>query len=82
MKAKYLFLSGLMALATACSDDELYQNPSTSLSDETVVTSYENAKTVLMGAYKATEHFHYLTIGQIAQEVMGNDIKITNGNFG
>ncbi len=82
MKAKYLFLSGLMALATACSDDELYQEPSTSLSDETVVTSYETAKTVLMGAYAATEHYHYLTIGQIAQEVMGNDIKITNGNFG
>lgn len=81
MKTEYILLSGILTLATACSDDLLYQSPSTSLSDETVIESYETANTVLMGAYNATEHFHYLTIGQISQEVMGNDIMITNGNY-
>jgi hypothetical protein len=72
-----------MALATTgCSDDDLYQEPSTSLSDETVISSYETAKTVLMGAYASTEHYYYLTIGQVSQEVMGNDITITSGNYG
>lgn len=29
-----------------------------------------------MGAYSWTGHFHYLTIGQISLDVMGNDLKI------
>lgn len=81
MKAIYILLAGLLTLITACSDDGLYQNPSTSLSDETIIKNYETAKTVLIGAYAATEHYHYLTIGQISQEVMGNDIMISNGNY-
>lgn len=81
MKAKYVFLSVILVVAAACSDDRLYQEPSTSLSDETIIESYESAKTILMGAYDATEHFHYLTIGQISQEVMGNDVMISNGNY-
>lgn len=81
MKTKYILLSGLLALSTACSDDLLYQDPSTSLSDQTVIESYEAANTVLMGAYAATEHYHYLTIGQISLDVMGNDVMITNGNY-
>ena len=82
MKTKYFLLAGAMALTASCSDDDLYLNPSTSLSDETILESYEAANTVLMGAYAATEHYYYLTIGQIAQEVMGNDIFITSGNYG
>lgn len=81
MKIKYILFSGLLVLASACSEDRLSQEPSTSLSDETVIGSYEAANTVLMGAYAATEHYHYLTIGQISQEVMGNDIMISNGNY-
>lgn len=72
----------MVMLASACSDDRLYQDPTTSLSDDNVTSSYEAANTVLMGAYAATEHYYYLTIGQIAQEVMGNDVMISSGNYG
>lgn len=84
MKTKYIipaFLALATLVAPSCSDDRLYQEPGTSLSDETVLESYETAQTVLMGAYDATEHYNYLTIGQISQEVMGNDVLITNGNY-
>lgn len=82
MKAKYILLTGVMALAAACSEDNLYQEPSTALSDETVIETKETAQTVLAGAYRATEHFWYLSIGQISLDVMGNDAIISNGNFG
>ncbi len=79
---KYIPLLAAFMLATSCSDDDLDQNPSNALSDETILESYETVQTVLMGAYASTEHYWYLTIGQIAQEVMGNDVMISNGNYG
>jgi len=82
IKIKYLMMCTALTLFTSCSDDDLYQNPSTSLSDETVVNSYETAKTVLMGAYSQTEHYQYLTIGQIGLDVMGQDEMLSSGEYG
>ena len=85
MNNKYLFLTGVAALmmaATSCSDDQLDQQPSNQLSNELMIANKENAATVLNGIYYNTEHYYYLTIGQTAQEVMGNDIKMTDGNYG
>lgn len=81
MKAKYLYVLLFLFSFSSCSDDLLYQEPSTSLTDESVLESAENVKAVLMGAYSWTGHFHYLTIGQISLDVMGNDLKISNGNY-
>ncbi len=82
MKAKYIVTILLIVLFSACSDDELYQDPSTSLSNETVVESYETANTVLMGAYDQTGYYTYLTIGQIGLDVMGNDQMLSSGEYG
>lgn len=82
MKAKYLVLALLTSVATACSDDRLYQDPATSFTDETVLESKETVNTVLMGAYDYTGHFWYHTIGQISLDVMGNDLKMSDGTFG
>ena len=57
------------------------KNHPLSLTDESVLESAENVKAVLMGAYSWTGHYHYLTIGQISLDVMGNDLKISNGNY-
>jgi hypothetical protein len=81
MKAKYLYVLLFLFSFSSCSDDLLYQEPSTSLTDESVLESAENVKAVLMGAYSLTGHYHYLTIGQISLDVMGNDLKISNGNY-
>jgi hypothetical protein len=35
-----------------------------------------------MGAYARTGEYQYLTIGEIALEVMGQDIKMTDGSYG
>lgn len=85
MNNKYLFLTGAVAMlmtAASCSDDQLDQQPSNQLSDELMIANKENAATVLNGIYYNTEHYYYLTIGQSAQEVMGNDIKMSDGNYG
>lgn len=85
MNNKFLFLTGVAALmmaATSCSDDQLDQQPSNQLSDELMIANKENAATVLNGIYYNTEHYYYLTIGQTSQEVMGNDIKMSDGNYG
>lgn len=83
MKANYILVPVLSLLIafSSCSDDNLYQDPTDSLTDETLLESAENVAAVLMGAYSWTGHYHYLTIGQISLEVMGNDLKITNGNY-
>lgn len=81
MKTKYLYVLLFLFSFSSCSDDLLYQEPSTSLTDESVLESAENVKAVLMGAYSWTGHYHYLTIGQISLDVMGNDLKISNGNY-
>ena len=50
MKAKYLYVLLFLFSFSSCSDDLLYQEPSTSLTDESVLESAENVKAVLMGA--------------------------------
>ena len=57
MKAKYLYVLLFLFSFSSCSDDLLYQEPSTSLTDESVLESAENVKAVLMGAYSWTGHF-------------------------
>ncbi|MDR1344860.1 MAG: RagB/SusD family nutrient uptake outer membrane protein [Tannerellaceae bacterium] len=79
---KILSVSLLSLLLAACSSDDLLQTPATSFSDETILGTKETASTVLMGAYALTGDYRYLTIGEIALDVMGNDIKITDGNYG
>jgi hypothetical protein len=83
MKTKnILFISLAAILLAACSADDLLQNPSTSLSDETILETKETASTVLMGAYALTGDYRYLTIGEISLDVMGADIKMSDGNYG
>ncbi len=82
MKPKYIAFALLVAVTAACSDDRLYQDPATSFTDETVLESKETVNTVLMGAYQKTGHYWYHTIGQIAQDVMGNDLKMSDGTYG
>lgn len=84
MNSKYLFLAGVAALsmaATSCDDEQLDQQPSNQLSTDLILSSKENVATLLNSIYFHTEHYYYLTIGQSAMEVMGNDIKMTNGNY-
>ncbi len=71
----------LSMVATSCNDDQLDQQPSNQLSTDLILSSKENVATLLNSIYFYTEHYYYLTIGQSAQEVMGNDIKMTNGNY-
>ena len=83
MKNKYLFIILIVStIFTACSKDNLFLKPATSLSDETVLETKETVKTVLMGAYSWTGHYYYLTISQLALDVMGNDITISDGTYG
>lgn len=83
MKSKYLLaIFATLLLIVGCSKDDLDQNPSDSYSDETVLNSKETVYGVLMGAYSKTEHFWYLTIGQISLDVMGQDLTISDGTHG
>lgn len=83
---KKIFFLYIMILAatffSGCSKDNLYLNPATSLSDETVLETKETVRTVLMGAYSWTGHYYYLTISQISLDVMGNDVMISDGSYG
>ena len=81
MKAKYILMLSALLSFSACSDDVLFQDPTTSLTDENLLDNAESVRATLIGAYSWTGHFHYLTIGQISLDVMGNDLKITNGNY-
>ena len=84
MKSKYLFLAGVAALTlstTSCSDDELDQQPSNQLSTDLILSNLENVSSLLNSIYFYTEHYYYLTIGQTSLEVMGNDIKMSDGNY-
>jgi hypothetical protein len=83
METKKIVLVSLMPLFLAsCSGDDLFQTPATSFSDETILETKEAANTVLMGAYAQTGDYRYLTIGEISLDVMGNDIKMSDGNYG
>lgn len=72
----------VLTATTACDDEQLNQTPSNQLSTDVITSSDENISTVLNSIYYYSEHYYYLTIGQTAQEVMGNDIKMTNGDYG
>ena len=65
MKAKYLYVLLFLFSFSSCSDDLLYQEPSTSLTDESVLESADNVKAVLMGAYYWTGHLIFLNFGKI-----------------
>ncbi len=69
-------------LFSACSSDLLDQEPTTSLSDATAIETYDNAYTVLMGAYDQTGYYTYLTISQIGLDVMGDDQMLSSGEYG
>ncbi|OAV68345.1 SusD family protein [Bacteroidales bacterium Barb6XT] len=81
MKAKYIISLFLLFFSAACSEDNLFQDPATALSDETILESKETVSTVLMGAYTQTGSYRYLTIGEISLDVMGNDLKMTDGSY-
>lgn len=51
MKIKYLLLFLALPICFSCSDDLLNQKPSTSVSDEQIMTEVVAARTALMGAY-------------------------------
>lgn len=51
MKIKYLLLGIAFPLFYSCSNDMLDQEPSTSVSDDAIMTDVAAAKTALMGAY-------------------------------
>lgn len=83
MNSKNIICIIIISIAfAACSKDNLYLKPATSLSDETVLETKETVKTVLMGAYSWTGHYYYLTISQLALDVMGDDITISDGSYG
>ncbi|MDR2563084.1 MAG: RagB/SusD family nutrient uptake outer membrane protein [Prevotellaceae bacterium] len=83
MKTNVYIIAFLTAfLFSECSYDSLFQDPATSLTDETILETKETANTVLMGAYAWTGDYRYLTIGEISLDVMGNDIKMTDGAHG
>lgn len=81
-KSKLIYTVLLAINIASCSKNDLNQNPSASLSDATVTSSYEAAKTVLSGAYDQTGHYTYLTIGQIGLDVMGDDEMLSSGEYG
>lgn len=82
MKIIYkFFAAGITSalLLTACSDEQLTQEPSIAMSEETTLSSSMNVNAVLMGAYSFTGHFRYHTLTQIAMDVMGNDLMMSDG---
>lgn len=79
MKKLYIALLSVLPLLSGCSTDGLYQDPSDALTDENVLETKDNVYAILMGAYRYTGHYYYLTIGKIAMDVMGDDIKMTDG---
>ena len=80
MKANVYIIAFLATfIFSECSYDSLYQDPSTSLTDEIVLQTKEKANSALMGAYAWTGDYRYLTIGEISLDVMGNDLKMSDG---
>lgn len=79
--SKYIMLLALGVL-TACSSDQLEQEPTNSVSSATAISTADNVKAVLSGAYSQTGHNWYMTIGQIALDNMGDDMMLSSGAFG
>lgn len=66
----------------SCSEDELNQQPTTSVSDEQAFSSVEAATTVLNAAYRYIGHYQNHTLSYIAADVMGDDASVTSGAYG
>ena len=79
---KYIYLLFSLALMTACSSDDLEQEPSNAISYTTALQTQENVKAVLTGAYDQTGHYWYLTLSQIGLDVMGDDETISSNAYG
>ncbi|MCI2083157.1 MAG: RagB/SusD family nutrient uptake outer membrane protein [Bacteroidales bacterium] len=83
MKYRYLFLGLIVStLLCSCSESDLTQQPTTLLSDETVIKTAETVKAVLMGGYAYTGDYRYQTILDISLDVMGDDFHISSGAYG
>lgn len=82
MKIKYLLLFLALPICFSCSDDLLNQKPSTSVSDEQIMTEVVAARTALMGAYAQLGDFRYHTLATITSDVMGQDLTMTSGAYG
>lgn len=82
MKIKYLLLGIALPLFFSCSSDMLDQEPSTSISDDAIMTNVAAAKTALMGAYAQLGDYRYHTLALITSDVMAQDLTITSGAYG
>lgn len=82
MKIKYLLLFLALPICFSCSDDLLNQEPTTSVSDEQIMTDVIAARTALMGAYAQLGDFRYHTLAMITSDVMGQDLTMTSGAYG
>ena len=80
MKIKYLLLFLALPICFSCSDDLLNQEPTTSVSDEQIMTDVIAARTALMGAYAQLGDFRYHTLAMITSDVMGQDLTMTRSS--
>ncbi len=84
MKTYNIIISILAAamVMTSCSADLLDQNPATTYSDETVLSTEESIRAVLMGGYSWASNYTPTTLGKISLDVMANDVSISDGSWG
>ena len=82
MKIKHLLISLVLPVCFSCSDDLLNPEPSTSISDEQIMTDVVAAKTALMGAYAQLGDYRCHTLAMITSDVMGQDLTMTSGAYG
>ena len=82
MKIKYLLLGIAFPLFYSCSNDMLDQEPSTSVSDDAIMTDVAAAKTALMGAYAQLGDYRYHTLATVTSDLMGEDLTMTSGAYG
>ncbi len=81
MKIKYILLGIAFPLFYSCSNDMLDQEPSTSVSDDAIMTDVAAAKTALMGAYAQLGDYRYHTLATVTSDLMGEDLTMTSGAF-
>lgn len=82
MKIKYILLGIAFPLFYSCSNDMLDQEPSTSVSDDAIMTDVAAAKTALMGAYAQLGDYRYHTLATVTSDLMGEDLTMTSGAYG
>ena len=82
MKIKYLLLFLALPICFSCSDDLLNQKPSTSVSDEQIMTEVVAARTALMGAYRIFSvkpnplHVSQAPNGLLKENILGSSSSI------